>query len=265
MLCEPARSPYDWNFFFFGISVRVTWLFWVISAVIGYHWAENLHNMYEYRLQLDTPGRPVLLAIWIGITFISILIHELGHSIAMRWYGISSYIVLYHFGGLAIPDGIGSWRRPNRGSHWEQVVISAAGPAFQLLFGGIVAAIAIASGLTIGSTSHYLDWLIPIPKGELPSSAALMAIIDSTVYTSIFWALVNLLPVLPLDGGRIAQSLIGQHQRTSGLNEATVLSIGVSAIVALYGFREQNPALGMYFLIFAINNYQSLQGNHPSY
>jgi len=265
VLYEPARSPYDWSFFFLGFPVRVTWLFWLISAVIGHSWAESLHLAYSDRLQLDSPGTPVLLAIWIGVSFVSILIHELGHTLAMRWYGISSYIVLYHFGGLAIPDGAGSWRRPNRNrsGHLDQVMISAAGPAFQMVFGLIVAAAAIASGLTLGPTASMFNWLIPIPKGELPSNAALMAFIDSTIYISIFWALMNLLPVLPLDGGQIARSLIARHQGTSGQYEATILSIAVCALVSIYGFREQQPMLGMTFLVFGINNYQSLQSDLP--
>ncbi len=265
MLSEPARSPYDWQFFFLGFPVRVTWLFWLISAVIGHSWAESLHSDYSNRLHLDSPGTPVLLAIWIGVTFISILIHELGHSLAFRWYGIDSYIVLYHFGGLAIPDGAGSWRRSNRrrSGNWDQIVISAAGPAFQMIFGLIVACMAIAAGAELGPTTRMFEWLIPIPKGEPPSNAALMAFIESTIYISIYWALINLLPVLPLDGGQIARSLIAEHQGTSGYHEATVLSIAVCIVVAIYGFREGQPMLGMTFLVFGINNYQSLQGDLP--
>lgn len=262
MLSEPARSPYDWQFFFLGFPVRVSWLFWLISAAFGYDWARGLHEAY-YRHQLETPGMFVLLLIWVGVCFVSILIHELGHSLAKRWYGISSYIVLYHFGGLSITDGPGSWRRPNRTGHWDQVVISAAGPAFQMAFGVLVAAIAIALGLTLGTASSLLSGWIPIPEGEAPNNAALMALIDSSVYTSIFWALLNLLPVLPLDGGRIAQGLIGQFQNSSGFQEATILSIVVSALVALYGFRHEQPALGMMFSVFAILNVQTLQGNVP--
>ena len=262
MLSEPARSPYDWEFFFLGFPVRVTWLFWLISAAWGYDWARGLHETYD-RPQLESPGMFALLLIWVGVSFVSILIHELGHAIAMRWLGTSSYIVLYHFGGLAIPDGAGSWRRSHQRTHWDQLLISAAGPVFQLIFGISVAAIAIAAGLTLGTTSYLLHGLIPIPIGEMPTNAALMAVIDSSVYTSIFWALLNLLPVLPLDGGRIAQSLIGHFQNNSGFREATIVSIVVSGLVALYGFRHDQPTLGLFFLIFATTNIQTLQGNAP--
>ncbi len=262
MLSEPVRSPYDWQFFFLGFHVRVTWLFWLISAAWGYDWARVLHEAY-YRQQRETPGMFALLLIWIGVSFVSILIHELGHSLAKRWYGISSYIVLYHFGGLSITDGAGSWRRPHRRGHWDQVVISAAGPVFQMAFGLLVAAIAIAFGLTVGTTGSILSGWLPIPNGFTPNNAALMALIDFSIYMSIFWALLNLLPVLPLDGGQIAQGLIGQYQNSNGVQEATILSVVVSALVALYGFRNDQPALGMMFSVFAMLNVQSLQGNVP--
>ncbi|MDZ4847886.1 MAG: site-2 protease family protein [Pirellulaceae bacterium] len=263
MLQEPSRSPYDWQFFFSGFPVRVTWLFWVISAAIGYHWAESLHELYASRLQLETPGMPVLLAIWVAVSFVSILIHELGHALAMRWFGTSAHIVLYHFGGLAVPDGAGAWRRPRSSSHMDQLIISAAGPALQLFFGISVAAIAMSLGLRIGPTANLVEKLIPLPTGDFPSNAALMALIDSTVYTSIFWALLNLIPVLPLDGGRIAQCLIGQTQGTSGHYEATVLSIVVGIIAAIYCFQGHHTMAAMFFGYFAFSNYQSLKGNHP--
>jgi stage IV sporulation protein FB len=262
LLCEPARSPYDWQFFFLGFHVRVSWLFWLISAVWGYDAARGWDEVY-HRQMLETPGMFALLLIWIGVCFVSILIHELGHALTKRWYGISSYIVLYHFGGLSINDGADAWRRPARLRQLDEVVIAAAGPVFQIAFGLLVAAIATAFGLMLGTTGLFLSGWLPIPEGELPSNAALMVLIDASVFTSIFWALLNLLPVLPLDGGRIAQGLIGQYQRNSGFQEATILSIVVSALVALYGFRNDQPTLGIFFAIFAILNFQSLQGNVP--
>ena len=164
MLDEPARSPYDWQFFFFGFPVRVTWLFWLIAGIISHQRAAMLHDTYQ-ELRLETPGMPVLLAIWIGAVFVSILIHELGHSLAKRWYGISSYIVLYHFGGLSISDGVGGWHRPVRTSHWNQFVISLAGPVLQLAFGLLVAAIAMSFGLTLYETSFILKGWLPLPEG----------------------------------------------------------------------------------------------------
>ena len=51
----------------------------------------------------------ICMAIWTGAVLVSIVIHELGHAIAFRYYGIASDIVLYQFGGLAIPPVRPDW------------------------------------------------------------------------------------------------------------------------------------------------------------
>lgn len=256
MFCEPARTPYDWNFHILGFPVRVTWLFWVISAAWGYDWARGLDEWYA-RQGWDTPGMFALLLIWVGVVFVSILIHELGHTLAMRWYGQRSYIVLYHFGGLAIPDSDSGWRGANR-RPIDQIVISAAGPILQIAFGILVAAIAISQGLSIGSTAEIFGEWIPIPRGAWSTNATTAGLISATVYTSVFWGLLNLLPVLPLDGGRIAQSLFDMHQRGSGLRNATILSLITCALLALWAFQNEHSAMGMNFMILGILNYQSM-------
>jgi membrane-associated protease RseP (regulator of RpoE activity) len=97
-----------------------------------------------------------------------------------------------------------------------------------------------------------------MPQGAMPRSAAVYAVVDFLVFPSVFWALFNLLPVLPLDSGKIAEELIrlcfGGTQR-----EALVLSIIVAAAVALWGFRTGNVFLGIFFVSFAFNNYEMLQ------
>ena len=88
--------------------VRVSWTFWLGAIVFGYEFAQQI-DIIAVAAGLIQPrqsgrccccGRLCLL--------VSILIHELGHALAFRQFGIQSSIVLYHFGGLAIP--IGSFR-----------------------------------------------------------------------------------------------------------------------------------------------------------
>ncbi len=152
MLQTPERSPYDLNFQFLGFPVRVTWTFWLVAAALGYSHAQSIDYLYGevYAEPNATPGKAALLAVWIGVMFVSILVHELGHTLAFRYFGIQSQIVLYHFGGLAIPDSFTSWRgaRTRRVSAVEQLVISAAGPVAQLLLGLLVAVIALSMRCT---------------------------------------------------------------------------------------------------------------------
>src|SRR5207302_5403914 len=60
------------------------------------------------------------LLIWIACTFVSILIHELGHVFMGRLFGSHGHIVLYSFGGLAI--GSSALR-----SRWQRIAVYFAG------------------------------------------------------------------------------------------------------------------------------------------
>ncbi len=262
MLQTPERSPYDLNFQFLGFPVRVTWTFWLVAAALGYSHAQSIDYLYGevYAEPNATPGKAALLAVWIGVMFVSILVHELGHTLAFRYFGIQSQIVLYHFGGLAIPDSFTSWRgaRTRRVSAVEQLVISAAGPVAQLLLGLIVVIIALSMRCMPGS--FLLSWIPSLGEGmSLPSNAWGFALIDFLVYINFAWALLNLVPILPLDGGRIAQSLISIFGRREGLYEASVLSIVAGALLGLWFIRGGDQMLGIMLLVMGFSNLENLQ------
>mgnify|MGYP000965581192 FL=1 len=91
-LSEPGRTGYDLNFSCFGFPVRVHPAFFIMPLLLGNG--------------LITPAvnQGVGLLVVTGIFFVSILIHEIGHAVAFRYFGIPSRIVLYWMGGLAIPE-----------------------------------------------------------------------------------------------------------------------------------------------------------------
>ncbi len=98
-LQQPAESPYDLRFQLFGFPVRIAWGFWVASIIFGFELVRGIEAYFGP----DSPGRLPLLILWAFCLLVSILVHELGHALAFRQNGIESSIVLYHFGGLAIP------------------------------------------------------------------------------------------------------------------------------------------------------------------
>ena len=116
LLGEPPRTQFELNFRLAGFPIRVTPWFWLATLLLGLGPTDN--------------GAPDLLLPWMLAVFTSILIHELGHAVAFRAQGIPSHIVLYHFGGLAIPDGSAatSGGRDSR----SRMIIAFAGPAAQL-------------------------------------------------------------------------------------------------------------------------------------
>lgn len=118
---------------------------------------------------------------WIAVVFVSILIHELGHAFTARMYGSRVAIELNGLGGLtrwSLPEGE---LTPGRRS-----LIAAAGSAVGLLFGGVV--------------------LLIVQFGPYPPLA--MFILQSLIWVNVFWGLVNWLPIRPLDGGHLLESLL---------------------------------------------------------
>ncbi|RMF39987.1 MAG: peptidase [Planctomycetota bacterium] len=259
MLQDPPRSPYDWQFHFLGFPVRVAWGFWVVAALLGWDWSRAL-NRGAAAAEIGTPGAPLLLAIWILAVFVSILVHELGHAIVMRRYGMSPRIVLYHFGGLAISD-FGAWNAARRTytGPLQQIFISAAGPGLQLLLGGAVIAGAIALNVPVELMGFVLH------QGAIGSSILPYAIVDALIFPSIFWALLNLLPVLPLDGGHITENVLALFRIGNASYLAQVVSLVVAALTGLWFLRGGNMFAGLMFLMMAASNWQQMQGGFPRY
>jgi stage IV sporulation protein FB len=260
LIGEPQPSEYDWRFSVLGFNTRVTWLFWAVSAALGYSGARNVQQAFE------TAGIPcnlgILLAIWVGVTFVSIMVHELGHALVYRFYGIECEIVLYQMGGLAIPGAGMLWNRRGqrtRLSHRDSILISAAGPGFQLLLACIV-------GLTATLCGHYVygfDWIAKALeiKTSWSRNPFMFSTIYFTVYVSTWWALINLLPIYPLDGGHIAQHIIGMVRRNSGLQEAYALGVVVAILCACWFYRT-STLNALLFASMAVSNLQALQATN---
>lgn len=261
LLSEPQASQYDCRFQVLGFPVRVTWLFWAVSAALGYSSAMSFQSTFA---RANIPiNLGVVLAIWVGVTFVSILVHELGHALAFRYFGIRCDIVLYQMGGLAIPGAGMLWGRNGRRkslSHFDQIIISAAGPAIQLLLAAFVGSVAILCGVYV----YEFDWLAKYLQLEvsIPRNPAVYASIRFTVTASIWWAIINLLPIYPLDGGQIAQHVIGIFRRNSGLMEAHALSAVVGIVIA-YWFVTHGMILNAMFLAsMVMNNIQAIQSGY---
>jgi stage IV sporulation protein FB len=259
---EPAESQYDIHFQVFGFPTRVTWGFWVAAVVLG--WGEcNAWDDVFVRIGIDSPGAPILLVIWSIAIFLSILVHELGHALVMRRYGMQSRVVLYHFGGLAIGSGFGSWNGARRNSNdaRDSLLISAAGPAAQLALAAIVYAI----GRFLGMPMDIDGWLfqdffsIAPPTVELPTSVALFVFLNALVSPSVFWALLNLLPILPLDGGNILLNTLRLSRNGDPHRNSHLISIFCASLVAIYCYQNGQPMLTMMCVMFAAINWQQLQ------
>jgi Zn-dependent protease len=147
---------------------------------------------------------PALLAAWVVIAAVSIVIHEMGHALAYKAFGHDSHIVLMGFGGVTT----GPRLPPAR-----SIIVSLAGPLSGLILLGLPA-------LALTTT----DWF--------PSDEAQL-ILFFFVWVNLVWAIINLLPVLPLDGGNVTASAIELVSGRDGERPTRILSIVVAGAAAL--------------------------------
>jgi stage IV sporulation protein FB len=263
LLQEPAESPYDLRFQLFGFPIRIAWSFWIGSLIFGFYLVQGLD---QYLAELG-PGIAALYVLWALCLLVSILIHELGHALAFRQNGVESSIVLYHFGGLAIPrESWGSGTSVTRLSAKQDLWIALAGPLLQ------IASAAVLIGL-FKLSDYRLDqaidgWVYPwVPlglgtiiaesEGKMIDSPGLFALLVFYAWPSIVWGLLNLVPVWPLDGGRITRSLI--LIRGGNTVQSLWISLIAAGLMAAYGLTNGQMFLGILFMSLAITNYQMIQ------
>ena len=151
---------------------------------------------------LDTYGMPAAL-LWAPVIFISVLWHELAHAamIGILGHG-SSEIVLGGFGGVTISQ------RDSR--PWQNVLISAAGPASSLFLGWLVTIL----WMNVPYLQHdrFFRELGPLLR-----------------WANIAWGFLNLLPVIPLDGSSVVRNLLRMFTREQ---TAFVVSVWLSMLTA---------------------------------
>ncbi len=242
LLAEPPPSQGDVHFTLFGFPVRINPWFWLMSLLMGI-------NLQE----------PVLVCMWVAAVLLCILLHELGHAVVMQNYGFRPSIVLYSFGGLAIPNpGPYTGRRAGP---WGQILISFAGPA-----SGFILAVVLVAGL------HYLGgcrveifdptWRDVVPRVQV-SNPYLEIFLFFVLEISVMWGLFNLLPVYPLDGGQIALQIFHLLNPQDALRQSLILSVIVAGMMgAIAGLQWHSMYLTIFFLWMCYSNYTMLQSLH---
>jgi Zn-dependent protease len=191
------------------------------------------------------------LLLWVACVFVSVLVHELGHVFMGRLFGTHGHIVLYSFGGLAI----GSSALPNR---WQRIAVYFAGPLAGFVLFGLV----WWAAPHLNPRASRLLWAAFIFLSEI----------------NLFWGLINLLPIWPLDGGQISRDLCDWFHRTNGIRVSLGISLVVAGLLAFLclvntyseaplAIVEKIPYLrvfkggymGLLFACLALNSYQALQ------
>lgn len=165
-------------------------------------------------LGMGTNASVQTAAIWVATVFVSVLLHELGHALAGKVYGLAPTITLHGMGGTT------SWTEASRRrslGHGAQMFISFAGPLVGLLVGGATAA----------------WWYV---KGD-PSTELGKELLGGVLFVNLGWSMFNLLPIVPLDGGQIMANGIAWVSRGRAYRLPHYVSIAFALAVggaALY-------------------------------
>ncbi len=189
----------------YGIELWIHWTLLIWFAYILYGAWIDLH---KYQTGLETMLHTLFW--WLAV-FGTILIHELGHCYAaFRNGGGADAIVLWPLGGLAYCDAP---QLP-----WNQFWVAAGGPLMQLLPITITGAIILTFNLSAGVFPSYGQSYV------------------STILGALFWwnliiLAFNLLPIYPLDGGRIFQSLLWWKLKSHG--RASLITVWTSRITII--------------------------------
>jgi len=250
LLGEPGRTEFDLNFNVLGFDVRVHPGFFIISLLFG----QGLVSGPE----INT-GVGVLMGI--AIFFVSILIHELGHTLAFRRFGLHSRIVLHWMGGLAIPEqGIG--RRQGRLNNYQAIIVSLAGPVAGLLLGILLILITKQFYGDI-QPRGYVFGIVPIY--EFADRSLVIAVLQGAILVNIFLNLINLVPIYPLDGGQVSRNLFEIFDPRDGTRKSLMLSMAAAVLCGIYGFQNQETFIAIFCFYMAYQNYQmfNFSGQRP--
>lgn len=184
---------------------------WLAIAGIGFKLLKTVKVVKVALLAASVGVYSVIFTPQFAVALVAILMfHEYGHIRGMKKFGIPTkgiYLIPF-FGGMAIGE--------KHKSQWQDVYISMMGPVYGLIMTVVFYLIYSFTG------SHF--------AGLVASISALLN-------------LFNLLPVHPLDGGRVIKALVFSYRNYWALLILLTLSAGCAVLSAMFGF---------YFLVFFI-------------
>ncbi len=199
----------------------------------------QVHGSFFLTMLLFSAGNlknPALVVAWIAAAFVAVLLHELGHAYAGRAFGLAPAIQLHGMGGVT------TWTAGKRLSPGRQIVVSLAGPMV---------------GIAIGLPLLFLS-----PSMTLSPLQA--DVVAAVVWVNLGWGLLNLLPILPMDGGNIMSAFFQVFSPKKGETAARVVSLFVAAAVG--GFAVLHGAYfgAMLAGLYAFRNVQAIRAGRKA-
>lgn len=214
-----------------GINFCIQPSFWIMNAL----WAYILASPISGNRQLNGQELITFILIWVLCTLVSVMVHELGHVVTGRIFGQPGNITITGLGGQAV--GEYGELRP-----WQRILVIAAGPGAGFAF---VALLVCVDGtywnLAIDWFNQpewlkvrlfWIDRLDPLLRIDRP--AAYETSLQLLFFINLFVNIMNLLPIIPMDGGMIFKEVCCLIAPQAGLKFAFVWSFLLASGVTLY-------------------------------
>lgn len=201
------------------IPVKISPSFFVMAAVLGFLSTRSL----------------VGTLIWCLVIFISVLFHEYGHALAATFFGQSASIQLFAFGGLTLPQG-------KKLKLWQEFTVIAMGPIFGFMLFFATLLVPVQALAAAGGFGPYLA-----------------ATVIVTRFINLFWTIINLIPILPLDGGHLLRVVLEAFIGAKAWKVSFITSFVLSALGALFFFFMGYFFAGIVFLLFTFQSFETLR------
>jgi len=227
---KPKAKPSLGTFHVFGVPVRFHFTFVVLL-------------IFLLVLGIGERQSGAMTALYVVALFASVLLHELGHTVVARAYGIkTTEIVMYPIGGVSRPERIPKGR--------EEFWIAISGP----LVNGL-----IAGGLFAWLAARHQ--FVPIELLREPTDANLA---QRIALGNLLLFIFNLLPAYPMDGGRVLRSALMLFKPEEEATRIAATSGQIlAAMLVLYGLLASNFILvfvGMFVYIGASQEGAAVRG-----
>ncbi len=167
---------------------------------------------------------------WVAVIFISVLFHEYGHALLSLCFGQRPRIEIVAFGGVTYPDG-------PKLKLWQEFIVIFAGPFFGFL-------------LFLGAS-----FLLMLPI----QNPYILYFLKALRFINLFWTLVNLVPVLPLDGGQLVRVVLEAFTGVKAWRYAHMVSFVVAVMLAILFFFINAYLIGGIFLLFAFQSFEGIR------
>jgi stage IV sporulation protein FB len=164
--------------------------------------------------------------VWVVVILVSLLVHEFGHALTARAFGQEAQIELMFFGGRTMHNG-------KQISRFKEFILTLNGPLAGFLLCGVAFAV--------------------LQVWEAPPAILLYGL-HITVIVNAFWTVLNLLPIMPLDGGQLLRIVLESIFGARGLSYSLFVGMVLGGCAAVAGFVFGQWIIGAVFLLLTFES-----------